>query len=558
MAFIEDILKRTQKAKHYYDADTGKWKAEYAIADQHYHDGSAWQDIDESLADDGLDGFTHKCEKTRHIIRLGDTSTRRWYPRRDHLTEYVEFGRLQGWTGTAWANITLGTPTRTGNKITWSTTNFDLSLTNSWRKIKLEAVLKTTTAKRRLRWAVSLNNLTWDNWQLHGLDDEVAGWIEKPVAWDANGSRKKPNVTLTYDYSGGYVEFGGDLSAAVLPITIDPTFTDGYGGDVTTYIDTYIAVAYPTTNYGTDTYLWEGYYDSTEWSSRSLLKFDLSSIPSGATVTNATLSLYNPPNTDYSSNISTYAVYRQKRAWVESEATWNIYSTGNNWSTAGGFHADDCEQDAIGTREMSASESSGYKSWDLTDSKVQEWISGSFTNNGILIKATTEANENCYGFRSSDYDLTGYRPKLVVEYSIPLTVQDATQAQTAENVVLTAYDPTGADVNIEGSTCWGHTSGVQEGNVRTFAGNWTGTGVISGSSDSEKILLSTGNYMQSEIVNTGANRIELFQNKYDLSASGLLKYRSGSNVVNCEAAEWQSYTGSFVSTGYAQIRVEST
>ena len=76
MAFVEDVLKRTQKAKHFYDADTGKWKAEYSIADQHYHDGSAWQDIDENLADDGLDGFTHKCEKTRHIIRLGAASTR--------------------------------------------------------------------------------------------------------------------------------------------------------------------------------------------------------------------------------------------------------------------------------------------------------------------------------------------------------------------------------------------------------------------------------------------------------------------------------------------------
>jgi len=531
MAFVEDVLKRTQKAKHFYDADRGKWKAELAIADQHYHDGSAWQDIDENLADDGLGGFTHKCEKTRHIIRMGSTSTRRWYPRRDHPTEYVEFGRLQGWTGTQWSNIDLGTPTRTGQKIVWSTTNFDLSFTNTWHQLKLEAILKTTTAKRRLRWAVSLNNLTWNNWELHGLDDEVAGIIEKPVAWDANGSRKKPNVTLTYVYSGGYVEFGGDLSAAVLPITIDPTFTDGYGGDVTTYIDTYIAVAYPTTNYGTDTYLWEGYYDSTEWSARSLLKFDLSSIPSGATVTNATLSLYSL--TDYSSNISTYAVYRQKRAWVESEATWNIYSTGNNWSTAGGFHADDCEQDAIGTREMSASESSGDKSWDLTDSKVQEWISGSFTNNGILIKATTEANANCYGFRSSDYDLTGYRPKLVVEYT------------------------TGG--GITGATTWGHVTGVVETNVRTFAGNWTGTGVIENSGDGERVTLNAGEYMISEAVNMGAgSTIQILQNNYASGSTTTLEYRQGSTSAECGTAAFASYSGTFTCSGFVQIRVTST
>jgi hypothetical protein len=109
---------------------------------------------------------------------------------------------------------------------------------------------------------------------------------------------------------------------------------------------------------------------------------------------------------------------------------------------------------------------------------------------------------------------------------------------------------------IEGSASWGQTTGTQEGNIRTFANNWSGTGVISGTGDSEKILLSSGNYMQSEIVNTGTNSIQLLQNKYTGGDTGILKYRSGSNVVNCEAAGWENYSGSFASLGYTQLRIE--
>jgi hypothetical protein len=109
---------------------------------------------------------------------------------------------------------------------------------------------------------------------------------------------------------------------------------------------------------------------------------------------------------------------------------------------------------------------------------------------------------------------------------------------------------------IIGSTSWGHTTGTQEGNVRTFSGNWTGTGFVTSSGDSEKILLSSQAYMESEIVNTGANSIQLLQNKYSGGDTGILKYRSGSNVVNCQAAGWQTYSGSFASLGYTQLRIE--
>jgi hypothetical protein len=111
-------------------------------------------------------------------------------------------------------------------------------------------------------------------------------------------------------------------------------------------------------------------------------------------------------------------VFRQKRAWVETQATWNIYSTGNNWSTAGGFHVDDCEQTDIGNRAFTATETlNQFKDFTLTAASIAEMIAGGgFTNNGFLIKADTETNDQ-YLFAGSGDGTAENRPKLVIDYT---------------------------------------------------------------------------------------------------------------------------------------------
>lgn len=109
-----------------------------------------------------------------------------------------------------------------------------------------------------------------------------------------------------------------------------------------------------------------------------------------------------------------------------------------------------------------------------------------------------------------------------------------------------------------GSTTWGHDTGVTETNVRDFSGNWTGTGTITGSGDNEAIELGVGEYMESEVVNTGIKTVELLQNYYGTGDAVILRYRTGDSEVNCQAASWQVYTNSFLSDGYVQIRVDAT
>ena len=110
----------------------------------------------------------------------------------------------------------------------------------------------------------------------------------------------------------------------------------------------------------------------------------------------------------------------------------------------------------------------------------------------------------------------------------------------------------------QGSVCWGHVSGVTEDNVRTFAGNWTGTGEVDSSGDDESLALDDGEYMESEVVYTGSETCQILQNEYDAEGdTATLKYRTGATASACQAAEWSAYSAPFASSGYVQIRVEA-
>lgn len=112
---------------------------------------------------------------------------------------------------------------------------------------------------------------------------------------------------------------------------------------------------------------------------------------------------------------------------------------------------------------------------------------------------------------------------------------------------------------IVGETTWGHDTAVTETNIRDFSGNWTGTGSISGAGDAEVLELDSGEYMESEVVNTGTDTVTLLQNEYDITGDDVtMRYRHGATEAACLIAGWNNYTVPFVSLGYVQVRMEST
>jgi len=190
------------------------------------------------------------------------------------------------------------------------------------------------------------------------------------------------------------------------------TFTANPSGD------TVLASGAATTNYDTLDPLYLGESNVSSNAYRDLLKFDLSSIPTNAIVSSATLRLNMSANV-WGAGGTTVQVYRQLRAWVSAQATWNIYSTGNNWATAGGFGAADCEQTGIGSLVQNTASGTGNQTWTLTASAVQAMFSGVFTNNGFLMKADSEID--MYGtYISNENGTPGNRPLLTIEYTLPV------------------------------------------------------------------------------------------------------------------------------------------
>jgi hypothetical protein len=171
--------------------------------------------------------------------------------------------------------------------------------------------------------------------------------------------------------------------------------------------DIILAAGNPDTNTNGYGYLLVGRSGANVY--RSVIRFDLSYIvPSNVTVLSAYLDLEN--ETEAGSN--TIRAYVLSRNFTEAQATWNSYSTGNLWTTAGG----DFGASQIGQAFIS---SGAPLRITLSASAVQAWIANPADNRGLLLKADNESTpENWYRFDcSEDGPPTG--PKLTVNYLIP-------------------------------------------------------------------------------------------------------------------------------------------
>ncbi|MCI0555385.1 MAG: DNRLRE domain-containing protein [Anaerolineae bacterium] len=200
--------------------------------------------------------------------------------------------------------------------------------------------------------------------------------------------------------------------------------------DATEGLDTYLLSTSPTTNNGGG--VWMGVGESnnaTNRYARALIKFDLPSIPANAVITSATLSLWTA--NDLSDTDRTIRVYRLKRAFDESQATWNVASTGVNWEAAGASGANDRESVEIGSLQILANEAIAVeKQIPLTPAKIQELVDGTFTSNGFIIVADTELNDR-FDYKTSDASSASQRPKLVIQYTLSSSTPTDTATPTS-------------------------------------------------------------------------------------------------------------------------------
>lgn len=150
---------------------------------------------------------------------------------------------------------------------------------------------------------------------------------------------------------------------------------DDYSGTEDTYLKEGGGDA--TNNFSTSTQLFVSKFNLNN-EHVALLGFSgLSNIPSGDTVSAATIGLYL--FVDQGGGTHNIEVRKTLPSWVENETTWNISSTGNNWTTAG---ARSLGNDISNTQTATVavnSTASEYKTWSSAqlatdvDGLVKDW-----------------------------------------------------------------------------------------------------------------------------------------------------------------------------------------
>ena len=148
---------------------------------------------------------------------------------------------------------------------------------------------------------------------------------------------------------------------------------------------------------------------------RTLLHFPIfqsegGTVPDGATIESATLSLYKSSYYNYD-----YGAHRILKDWVASEVTWTQSRQGVPWSVAGA--------DSVGGDISSTVDGSGSAGWtpgwmDIDVTSGVQAIAGGASNFGWRLVGTA-GNNNLKKFHSSEYTTQPtLRPKLIINYSM--------------------------------------------------------------------------------------------------------------------------------------------
>ncbi len=210
--------------------------------------------------------------------------------------------------------------------------------------------------------------------------------------------------------------------ALTTPVTV--TFQDGLNGYFGT-TDTHLLQNSTSSNYGaTTTLMLDGDEpNGTTNDASPLIRWDVSGIPMGSTVTSAVITLQIP-----NASGQAYPFYAVRRAWLEASATWQVASVGAAWQTPGAMGANDRDPVSIGSLPASAT---GTRTVTLNATgiaKIQEWVSDPSKNFGII--GASASNNDGVNFLSSETATVAQRPKLTVIYSPPSTPDAAVDAPT--------------------------------------------------------------------------------------------------------------------------------
>ena len=416
---VENVNKRTRDSKEFSNANGSL--TSILSPNLHYEETpGVWQNSDTSFVFDGTDAVMEKhpmynSRVSNEGISLLTTDTGKGITWLTSHRPSIHFNYVDGqFRGETASFIHDG--------LVWTEKNTNYG-------VKASAMVTAPRGTQTYSFGYSLeggaNALTVDS------DGNIIGdgfTVPRSIIIGANRVRYEATPWVL---NAGFAEFTFDdtlLPAEAYPYEVDPTTTTLQRGN-TTVNDNFLVSNHPTLNFDGAIYLlWGDQTGIANTATRSLIYFDTSTIPAAATVTAATFSAYMYGGGSDVAGTSVTKMQRLLRNWVDAETTWNIYSTGNSWTTAGAS-SDGNDRVAATSASMSYTNSSGasnaYQDWtgSTLTSDVQNFVDGSYSNYGWLLTCDCEyqgaSNYSFQEYRGSDYGYQSYRPKLVVTYTQP-------------------------------------------------------------------------------------------------------------------------------------------
>jgi hypothetical protein len=178
--------------------------------------------------------------------------------------------------------------------------------------------------------------------------------------------------------------------------------------------DSWLSENSGSSNYGSASYLLFGNLGSSGTDCHLIVQYDVSSIPSNATITDVALIFHK---TDGSSTLAA-GLRRNISYWSESTVTFSNYSPGI----------------LVGSTSINGSNTYPLASAPSLVSTVQGWVDGSYTNYGIMIEAVAASDYLSFYSREG----AGYPIRLVVEY----TASSGNPDLVVENMSVSNTNPT--------------------------------------------------------------------------------------------------------------------
>ncbi|MDY6989664.1 MAG: DNRLRE domain-containing protein [Thermodesulfobacteriota bacterium] len=202
---------------------------------------------------------------------------------------------------------------------------------------------------------------------------------------------------------------------------------DGYTGCKDAYLD----AAHPDTNYGNTLYKHVLHNPKCNL----VVSFDLPPEVTDKKILAATMGFYCWTVSGWDSD-QYLDLYGVTEAWEEGATTWNVRTTGNNWTTAGGASEPEPLDHVLIPNQ------SFYPEFDIT-TLVQTWVDGTQGNHGVLMKNDSVADT---GIKASEYSEYG-RPYLEITYTgKPACVTDRDEDGDVDGSDLAAF---ASDLNEE-------------------------------------------------------------------------------------------------------------